>query len=153
VITAGSEQEGSAVDALAAARDALARHDWQEAYDAASRGGGPDGDRCAEAARLDLLADAAWWLGRMDECIEHREAAFAAFDECGEQRRAGQCAVWLYEHYCFRAQPTIGGAWLRRARQRLDRDAECTEYGNLVLREAEVARAGRPRPRGRARGR
>ena len=139
VVTAGSEQEGSAVDALAAARNALARHDWQEAYEAASGGGLADGDRCAEAARLDLLAEAAWWLGRMDECIEHREAAFAAFDECGEDRLAGQCAVWLYEHYCFRAQPSIGGAWLRRARQRLDSDAECTEYGNLVLREAEVA--------------
>ena len=75
----------------------------------------------------------------MDECIEHREAAFLAFDECGENRRAGQCAVWLYEHHCFRAQPSIGGAWLRRARQRLDGDAECTEYGNLVLREAEAA--------------
>ena len=75
----------------------------------------------------------------MDECIEHREAAFLAFDECGEDRRAGQCAVWLYEHHCFRAQPSIGGAWLRRARQRLDGDAECTEYGNLVLREAEAA--------------
>ena len=139
VITAGFEQEGSAVDALAAARDALARHDWQGAYEAASRGGSADGDRCAEAARLDLLAEAAWWLGRMDECIEHREAAFAAFDECGDGRLAGQCAVWLYEHYCFRAQPSIGGAWLRRARQRLDGDAECAEYGNLVLREAEVA--------------
>lgn len=139
VITAGSEQEGSPTDALAGARDALARHDWQAAYDAASQGGRADGDRGAEAARLDLLAEAAWWLGRMDECIEHREAAFVAFDECGEDRRAGQCAVWLYEHYCFRAQPSIGGAWLRRARQRLDSDAECTAYGNLVLREAEVA--------------
>ena len=139
VSTAGSEQEGSVADALAAAHDALARHDWQGAYDAASQVASPDGDRCAEAARLDLLAEAAWWLGRMDECIERREAAFLAFDECGEDRRAGQCAVWLYEHHCFRAQPSIGGAWLRRARQRLDGDAECTEYGNLVLREAEAA--------------
>ncbi len=81
-----------------------------------------------------------------------REAAFAAFDECGEDRLAGQCAVWLYEHYCFRAQPSIGGAWLRRARQRLDSDAECAEYGNLVLREAEVAHGrGDLDRRGRAR--
>jgi DNA-binding CsgD family transcriptional regulator len=139
VISAGHEQERGADGALDAARDALARHDWQQAYEAASLDGRADGDRCTEAARLDLLADAAWWLGRMDECIEHREAAFAAFDECGEHRLAAQCAVWLYEHYCFRAQPSIGGAWLRRARQRLEDDTECAEYGNLVLREAEVA--------------
>ncbi len=75
----------------------------------------------------------------MDECIASREAAYAIFDECGANRSAGQCAVWLYEHYAFKAQPSIGGAWLRRARHRLDGDVDCAEYGSLVLREAELA--------------
>lgn len=124
---------------LGAAHDALARHDWQAAYDAAGLARRSDGDRLSEAARLDARAEAAWWLGRMDECIETREAAYAIFDECDDHRSAAQCAVRLYEHYCFKAQPNIGGAWLRRARHLLDDDVECAAYGNLVLREGEVA--------------
>jgi ATP/maltotriose-dependent transcriptional regulator MalT len=122
---------------LEEARAALARHDWLAAYDSA----GDDalaGDARVDAAWLDVRADAAWWLGRMDDCIASREAAYAIYESTGDARRAGQCAVWLYEHYMFRAQPSIAGAWLRRARQRLGEERECVEYGNLVLREVEV---------------
>jgi hypothetical protein len=98
---------------LQAAREALKRHDWQAAYDAADRAAGTAADPLDEATRLDVRAEAAWWLGRMDDCIEARESAFAIFDECGAGRQGAQCAVWLYEHYCFKAQPSIGGAWLR----------------------------------------
>ncbi|MEX2100288.1 MAG: LuxR C-terminal-related transcriptional regulator [Acidimicrobiia bacterium] len=137
--SAGPRSEYGGGEALGAARQALARHDWQAAYDAAGRGDSPGADRLSEAAGLDVHAEAAWWLGRMEECIASREAAYAIFVECDASRSAGQCAVWLYEHYCFKAQPNIGGAWLRRARHRLDGDVECVEYGNLVLREVEVA--------------
>lgn len=93
----------------------------------------------AEAQRLELLADASWWLGRLDECIEAREQAYRLFDEVGDDRRAGRCAVWLYEHYCFRASPAIAGGWLRRARRALRGEDGCVEFGILLLREAEVA--------------
>ncbi len=123
-------------DELTAARTARARADWQVAHDAALAA--VITDPVASAERLDLLADALWWLGRLDECIEHREAAYRAFDELGEHRRAGQCAVWLYEHNCFKARPAIAGAWLQRARRALESDPECVEHGALVLREAEA---------------
>jgi DNA-binding CsgD family transcriptional regulator len=119
------------------ARAALARHDWLAAYDSA-RDDAVAGDARVDAAWLDVRADAAWWLGRMDDCIASREAAYAIYESSGDERRAGQCAVWLYEHYVFRAQPAIAGAWLRRARQRLDDERACVEYGNLVVREVEV---------------
>lgn len=124
-------------DGLRRAREALACHDWQSAYDAALAVTVTDERRAAE--RLDLLADAAWWLGRLDECIEAREEAYRSFDELGDHRRAGQCAVWLYEHHCFKARPAIGGGWLQRARRALDDDPDCAEHGALMLREAEVA--------------
>ena len=108
----------------------------------------PDDDPRAAAERFELLADAAWWLGRLDECIEHREAAYRAYDELGDDRRAGQCAVWLYEHYCFKARPAIAGAWLQRARRSLEGDTECVEYGAL-----RAARGGGRTRQGRARGR
>ena len=119
------------------ARAALARHDWLAAYESAGHDA-VAGDARVDAAWLDVRADAAWWLGRMDDCIASREAAYAIYEATGDERRAGQCAVWLYEHYVFRAQPTIAGAWLRRGRQRLDDERVCVEYGNLVVREVEV---------------
>jgi DNA-binding CsgD family transcriptional regulator len=128
-------------DPLAAARAALSRHDWQEAHDIAGLAGGA-GAPAAEAALLEVLADAAWWLGRLDECIGAREHAYALYDELGDRRRAGQCAVWLYEHNCFKARPAIAGAWLSRARQALADDPDCAEYGALLLREAEAAHGG-----------
>ncbi|MDP1857749.1 MAG: LuxR C-terminal-related transcriptional regulator [Gemmatimonadaceae bacterium] len=123
-------------DALGGARDALRRGQWQEAYDAATAQSTSDG--FAAADRLDVLADACWWLGRLDDCIENREAAYRGFDEIGEHRRAAECAVWLYEHQAFKARPAIAGGWLRRARRSLADDTECFAYGALALREAEA---------------
>lgn len=122
---------------LDAIRDALACQDWQRAFDeaAAAAGGPPE----LEATRAGLLAEAAWWLGRLDDCIAARELAYRLYDEAGDQRGAGQCAVWLYEHHLMRARPAIASGWLRRARRALEGDPECAEYGALVLREAETA--------------
>src|SRR4029453_7013027 len=100
---------------LEEARAALARHDWRAAYDDSEAADGASDDARIGGAWLEVRADAAWWLGRMDDCIASREAAYGIYDAVGDARRAGQCAVWLYEHYMFRAQPSIAGAWLRRA--------------------------------------
>jgi ATP/maltotriose-dependent transcriptional regulator MalT len=128
-------------DPLAAARDALHRHDWRGAY-AAIGATGEAVEPTVEAERLELLADASWWLGRLDDCIDARERAYAIYDELDDGRRAGQCAVWLYEHHCFKARPAIAGAWLRRARQALADEPDCAEHGALLLREAEAVHGG-----------
>ena len=122
---------------LGVIRDASARHDWQAAHDAARAA--PFGSPELEAERVDLLADAAWWLGRLEECIAAREKAYRLFEDLGQHRRAGQCAIWLYEHHCFRARPAIASGWLGRARRALENDVDCAEYGALLLREAETA--------------
>ncbi len=126
-----------APDILAAARSLLAQWAWAEAFDAARLADVAPGR--AEADRLDIVAEAAWWLGRLDACIEAREQAYARYETLGDRRRAGQCAVWLWEHHQIKARPAIAGGWLRRARRALGADTESIEFGNLVLREAEVA--------------
>lgn len=127
-----------AASAVEDVRAAIDRQDWETAYETAASARVGD-DEALEAERLDLLADAAWWLGRLDDCIEAREAAYRHHDDLQDRRRAGLDAVWLYEHHAFTGRATIAGAWLRRARQNLDGDEHCTDYGMLLLREAEVA--------------
>jgi ATP/maltotriose-dependent transcriptional regulator MalT len=124
-------------DALAHAREALGQHDWQAASDAATSVSvdGPE----LEAERADMQAEAAWWLGRLDACIEAREHAFRLFDELGDGRRAGRCAVALWEHHLMRGHPAIATAWLRRARRALDGHPDSVEHGALLLRDAESA--------------
>jgi ATP/maltotriose-dependent transcriptional regulator MalT len=124
-------------DALAAARDLRSRHDWLAALEAATAASVSSPED--EAERCDLVADAAWWLGRLQDCIDARERAYRLFDELGERRRAGQCAVWLWEHHAIGARPAIAGAWLRRARRVLASEPDCVELGALLLREAETA--------------
>jgi len=125
-------------DPLAAALDALDHHDWHGAH-AAAAAIGAAAEPAHEAARLDVLADASWWLGHLDDCIEARERAYTIYQQLDNRRRAGQCAVWLYEHHCFKARPAIAGAWLRRAQQALADDPECVEHGAVLLRQAEAA--------------
>jgi DNA primase len=52
---------------LIAARAALARHDWQAAYDASNPPPTSDLDPLSEADLLEVRAEAAWWLGRLDD--------------------------------------------------------------------------------------
>jgi ATP/maltotriose-dependent transcriptional regulator MalT len=124
-------------DGLRDARDALARHDWEAA--AAIAGELRFDEPAAEAERLYLLAEATWWLGQLDRCIEARQAAYRAYESLGDHRRAGLCAVWLYEHHAFRGRGGMASGWLQRARRALEDDGACVEHGALLLREAEVA--------------
>lgn len=122
---------------FALVNNALSGHEWQDALDAAR--GLSFEDAALEADRLDLEAEAAWWLGRLEDCIVAREAAYRIYDDLGNNRRAGQCAVWLWEHHAICGRPSMASGWLRRARRALDGDSDCVEYGNLLLREAETA--------------
>jgi DNA-binding CsgD family transcriptional regulator len=128
------------VTSLAAARDHLEGWAWSAALDAAHAAGPLAGAH--EAERLDIIATASWWLGSMDASIDAREQAFAAFEEVGDERRAGQCAVWLWQDNVLKARPSIAGGWLRRARRLLDAHPGTVEYGELLLREAETAHGG-----------
>ena len=126
-------------DALAPARAALGRWAWGEALELATALGPAGAGGRAEAERLEVVAEAAWWLGRLDDCIEAREAAYATYEAAEDLIGAGRCAVWLWEHHTMKVRPSIAGAWLRRARRALEGHPECSEHGALVLREAETA--------------
>ena len=122
---------------LDTARGALARCAWSDALAAAHAAAGAL-TGSAEADRLDIVAEASWWLGRLDDCIEAREEAYRQFEAGGDSLRAGECAVWLYEHHSMKVRPAIAGAWLRRARRTLEAHPDTPGFAALLLREAEV---------------
>ncbi|MEH1129708.1 response regulator transcription factor [Micromonospora sp. CPCC 206061] len=72
------------------ARDAHRRREWQDARDgfraAAERGP-------LSADDLDAWADAAWWLGLVDESIAAATEAYRLFLADGRPQRAATCAV------------------------------------------------------------
>ena len=119
------------------ARAALGRWHWAEALELARSIGVLDGR--AEADRLDIVAEASWWLGDLDDCIEAREQAYMRYVALGENVEAGRCAVRLFEHHVMKTRSAMAGAWLRRGRRALDAETETIEFGGLILREAEVA--------------
>jgi ATP/maltotriose-dependent transcriptional regulator MalT len=121
-------------DPLVAARDLYQRCEWQAAHDAAEAAG-----EAEHGERSELLADTSWWLGRLDDCIEHRQAAYHQYTATERPRDAGRCATWLYEHYRFKSRPAMATAWLQRARRALSDDRDCVDHGRLALREAEAA--------------
>jgi ATP/maltotriose-dependent transcriptional regulator MalT len=132
---------------LEAVREALGRHDWAVAH-ALAVAGAADLEQAEGRSTdhdvvlgdwLDALAEAAWWLGRLDECIAARERAHACYDRAGATLPAGRCAVALFHHWCFKGKQAIASGWLGRARRALQAQPESPEYGYLLLYEAEVA--------------
>lgn len=110
---------------LEAARDALSRLAWQEAFDALSS---EDADSLSPKD-LEGLGDAAWWTGRHKACIEAREGAYAKWVAAGEPRRAVRVALALCDNYRESKRPSVAASWLKRSMRLLEGEPECVEHG------------------------
>ncbi len=114
---------------LAAGRAALRRHAWHEAFDEL---------RAADSARqlgpedLEGLAEAAEWIGRLDDRIAARERAHAGHLAGGNARRAGFLALQLAHDHFAKGQGTLGAGWVRRAERLLESERDSIEYGHLL---------------------
>jgi DNA-binding CsgD family transcriptional regulator len=152
------------------ARDAAARESWAEAYallraldrnrtrtDGPHPNGTPAGGPRPHHARaqaeqphrarplspgdLDLLADAAWWSGHVEESVDARLRAHAGHAGAGDHRRAGCAAWWLYYEYRSLGRPGAAAGWLHRARQHLEHEPDCPEQCFLAWTESEEAQS------------
>jgi class 3 adenylate cyclase len=110
-------------------REALARHAWGEAYDLLSAA---DAAGSFAAAELELLAEAAWWVGKLPVAIEVRERAYAAAVKAGEYEVAVEAAVLLAQYNLFRNAHTIANAWIHRADRLLEGQDEHPGHGWLA---------------------
>ena len=105
---------------------AARRRDWQAAYDAYTAL--PD----LVAADLEALAEAAWWLGRMQESISRFTEAYRRHLDEGDDCGAGRTAFLLAIHTRLVGEAVQSAGWLNRAQRLLDGVAECADQGYVL---------------------
>ena len=123
-------------DPLQTGRDALARHDWPEAYERLSEA---DREGPLSGADLEGLAVAAFFAAHGDVELEVRERAFKAHEAEGNELRAAYLAIDVARKYGYVGKISIASAWLRRAERILGPDGDTYAHGYLALIRSEVA--------------
>ncbi len=113
---------------LDSAREAASRYAWREAFDhyAAADAASP-----LPPEDLDLMAECAWWIGKMRHCIALRERAHAAFDKQGDVRRAAAVAIELAGHHGDLGEMADATGWIQKATRMLEGLPEGREHGWL----------------------
>jgi DNA-binding CsgD family transcriptional regulator len=104
---------------------------WLGAYDALTAA---DKDAQLGPADLQLLARAAYMLGRDEEYVVALERAYRAYVDAGAPMSALRCAFWIGHSWLFRghAAPALG--WFARAQRLLDREGtDVAERGYVLL--------------------
>ena len=91
---------------------------------------------------LERLADAAFWLGRMDEAIAVRHRAYAGYSAAGRAPEAAAIAVRLCFESFERGDAAVGMGWMMRADRDLSEEPSCVQHGFLALCQAFVAHGG-----------
>jgi len=120
-------------------RTAMMRHGWSEALAAFSAA-----DALVRLAPADLesLAEAAWWCGRVADCITAQERAFALYLEQQNQGRAALLSMALAEHAFQKLSYSVAKGWLKRAEHLLEGESESIEHGYLARFQERIAFEG-----------
>jgi DNA-binding NarL/FixJ family response regulator len=124
----------SPVDAIAGperGRAAYAKGAWSEAFESLS-----SADRAVplDAGDLELLARAAYMLGRDDDYVGGLERAHHAHLEAQEVAPAARCAFWIGHNLLFRGERGRASGWFSRGRRLLEAVGEdCVERGYLLI--------------------
>jgi ATP/maltotriose-dependent transcriptional regulator MalT len=121
---------------LARGRDAFARRDWLEARDAFQAARELGG---LAASDLYSLADAAWWLGLIDEFIAAAEDAYTLFLREDDNRHAASTAMAIAYTLSLRGEEARASGWMNRGLRLLEGLPECPEHGYLLYMDLEGA--------------
>src|SRR5438067_1405615 len=83
---------------------------------------------------LELLATAAYMLGREDDWMQILERAHQRHLEVGAQLRAARCAIWIGMNLATRGALGPASGWLGRGQRLVERDgSDCAEQGYMLL--------------------
>jgi hypothetical protein len=91
----------NAVDELERGRDAYEKRAWLDAYTSLSRA---DEASPLGAKDLELLANSASMVGRMDDYLAILERAHRVYLDAGEGLRAARCAGWIGMNLAVRGE-------------------------------------------------
>ncbi len=123
-------------DLVDGGRAAVAARDWQRALALLREA---DDAGVLEPSDVERLAEAAFWMGNLEECIEARERAYAGLVEEGDVRAAALVALHLAFHHAGRASLAVAAGWLESATALLADLPECVEHGWLAWIEGIVS--------------
>lgn len=115
-------------DPLATGREAAQRGAFKEAYELLS-----PASRSLGAEDLELLAAAAYWTGRLEEAIELRERAHAAYLATGEKTKAAMLALVISQDYWGKAALSVSSGWFCKAESLLANEPESVAHGYLAF--------------------
>jgi class 3 adenylate cyclase len=128
---------GTVQDTLDAGREAMRRHDWEEARRLLSEA---DAARKLDGEDLRRLGKAHDWCGDTAGCLDAFERAYAAFVAVGDRRAAAKVALILRPHYANEMRDMAAAhGWMQRAERLLEGEPECVELG--ILRRVQGRRA------------
>jgi hypothetical protein len=123
----GSTAVDSAVpERLAAARQALAHHMWQDAFDAFVAA---DAERPLEGADLEALSEAAFFTANIDVRERSLERAFSSHLAAGDPVRAAAIALGLAIDLAFQGRTSIASGWTRRAARQHEGTSDTYAHG------------------------
>ena len=118
--------------ALERGRASYHAESWAAAYEALSAA---DRSGPLAAPDLELLANAAYMIGRDADYLSTLERAYRAYLDPRETPAAVRCAFWI--GFCLartRGEPGRASGWLGRARRLLDEhERDCVERGYLPV--------------------
>ena len=118
-------------DPLAAAREAVARLEWERGLDLFEHA-----DASVELGPEDLesMAEAAWWAMRPDDAIDVLERAYAGFVRAQHNARAALVALTLSREHGAKLEGSVATGWFNRAKKHLASEPEGPEHGYLYGR-------------------
>jgi class 3 adenylate cyclase len=121
---------------LETGREAVTRRSWPDAYEALH---GADTETELGPEDLELLAKAAWWVGRPADSVEARERAYAKYVERSDNQRAAFTALTLRRQYVTKLAGSVAQGWLNRAERLLEGEPESIPHGYLALAHGQLA--------------
>jgi DNA-binding CsgD family transcriptional regulator len=127
-------KSGSAAVAIERGREAYDRSAWADAFASLSQADEAGG---LERGDLELLAVAAYMLGRVDQFFVALERAHHAHLAAEEPLQAARSAVYLGINLALQGDMAQAGGWLARAHRLVEQHGEdCAERGYLMLPQA-----------------
>ena len=117
----------TAVADLERGRRAYEQRAWSVAYELLSAA---DEGEAAGVEDLELLAVAAYMLGRVDEFLAALERAHHVYVGSSEPLRAARAAVYVGINLAILGDVAQAGGWLARAQRLVEREGrDCAERG------------------------